>query len=91
MTATNTRRAPFMRCPHCGSPATVRNSLELTPTLREASYQCPNLACGCAFVAQVEVVRELVPSVAPNPAIAVPLSQHAVAARQRAAGAPAGG
>ena len=73
----------FMRCPHCHSKAVVRTSRELTPTLRQANYQCENLTCGCAFVAHLEVVRELVPSIAPNPALNIPLSEHSPAYRER--------
>lgn len=64
-----------LKCPHCRSTALVRSSRELSPLLREAYYQCNNIACGHTFKANVEVVLTLSPSSCPNPAIASELDR----------------
>lgn len=65
-----------MRCPHCNTWASVRNSLEVTPLLREVFLVCKNAACGHTFAAAMEINRTLSPSATPNPAIVLPLSPH---------------
>jgi hypothetical protein len=65
-----------IRCPHCKSWANVRNSVEVTPLLRDMFLVCKNAACGHTFAAAMEINRTLSPSATPNPAIVLPLSQH---------------
>ena len=65
-----------MRCPHCKSWANVRNSVEVTPLLRELFLICKNAACGHTFAAATEINRTLSPSATPDPAILIPLSPH---------------
>ncbi len=65
-----------MRCPHCKSWASVRNSVEVTPLLRELFLICKNAACGHTFAAATEINRTLSPSATPDPAILIPLSPH---------------
>lgn len=65
-----------MRCPHCKSWANVRNSVEVTPLLRELFLVCKNAACGHTFAAATEINRTLSPSATPDPAILLPLSPH---------------
>jgi hypothetical protein len=65
-----------MRCPHCKSWASVRNSIEITPLLRDMFLICKNPACGHTFAAAMEINRTLSPSATPDPAILLPLSPH---------------
>lgn len=65
-----------MRCPHCGQMAFVRNSVELSPLLKELYFVCRNLECGHIFVARLEPCRTVSPSAIPNPEISLPFSAH---------------
>lgn len=70
-----------IRCPICASRAIARSSRELSNTLREIVYRCENDGCGHVYVANLEVVRTLVPSVLSNPNVQIPLSAHSHAKR----------
>ena len=58
-----------MRCPHCGAFARARNSRSLTPIYIETRFECVNEACGHVWLSAIEILRTLIPSAAPNPAI----------------------
>ena len=62
-----------MRCPHCGSRAQIRTSVELSPTMRSVYFLCQNLVCGHSWVATLEAVRTIAPSGLPNPLIDLPV------------------
>ncbi len=69
-----TARSRFtIRCPHCRARATVRHSEEETLLSREIRFRCENDGCGHAFVAQLVILRTLVPSAQPNPEVTLPL------------------
>jgi len=67
---------PGLECPHCGGKATCRTSKPISRVFRELYYRCPNDACDFQFVATLEVSRTLRPSLAPNPEVHVPFSDH---------------
>ncbi len=64
------------RCPHCKCWASVRNSIEITPLLRDMFLICKNASCGHTFAAAMEINRTLSPSATPDPTIVLPLSPH---------------
>lgn len=76
------------RCPHCGEPAIVRTSRELSPVYREKTMQCTNPLCSHSYVVGEEVLRTLSPSATPNPDVNIPCSTHACAGRRRDAAHP---
>lgn len=63
-------------CPHCRSKATVRNSRQLTLTLRELFLICTNVQCGHTFVSCAEVMRTISPSATPDPSVRLPLGRN---------------
>lgn len=65
-----------MRCPHCESSATIRNSREISNLTRESYLVCNNPACGHVFAAITEINRTVSPSAIPNPKVRLPLSVH---------------
>ncbi len=62
------------RCPHCQKWATVRHSVELSPTLRALYFQCREVFCGHTWKSHLEMVCTVTPSAVPNPSIDLPLS-----------------
>ena len=56
--------------------AYVRNSVDLSPLLKELYFVCRNLQCGHIFVSRLEACRTVSPSAIPNPEICLPFSQH---------------
>ncbi|AVS66624.1 transcriptional regulator [Paracidovorax avenae] len=65
-----------MVCPHCGTWARCRDSLQLTDTSRQSTHQCMNVECGHTFVAVSTINHTLSPSAMPNPRVILPLSSH---------------
>lgn len=65
-----------MACPHCGAPAVVRTSEQLTALLRKSWHRCKNRACGHSFASFTEIRYTLSPSATPRPGVALPLSRH---------------
>lgn len=63
-------------CPHCRSKATVRNSRQMTVTLRELFLICSNVQCGHTFMAGAEVLRTISPSATPDPSVRLPLGKN---------------
>lgn len=66
-----------LKCPHCGCKALIRTSKDLSEITRELQIQCLNIECSHTWVAVIEAVRTIAPSMTPNPDIHIPLSQHA--------------
>ncbi|MCU6498919.1 ogr/Delta-like zinc finger family protein [Rugamonas sp. A1-17] len=66
-----------IRCPICTTRAIARSSRELSATLREIIYRCENDGCGHIYVANLEVMRTLVPSILDNPDVKIPLTLRA--------------
>jgi hypothetical protein len=61
------------KCPHCKGEAIIYTSHVITELVTEEYVQCVDLACDFKFVVSVGVVRALSPSLAPDPAISIPL------------------
>ena len=74
MTAKRTK-LPSIACPHCGERAGVRDSVQVTPIVRELRLVCDNLDCGHYFLAQLSVIRTVRPSACPNPDIILPVGK----------------
>lgn len=71
---THKHRVPGMDCPHCKTPAEVRTSAAQTAIVRHIRYRCQNDECGHVFVAELAVIRTVVPSACPNPEVRLPFS-----------------
>jgi len=54
-------------CPHCGTRCFTVKTNQVSPVVREITFQCPNNACGHQFVAQLAPVRTITPSRLTNP------------------------
>jgi len=72
MTTAKKPRNMTMRCPHCTTTMVARTTVNETPCSREARLVCPE--CMFSAVAQVILIRQLTPSVRPNPAIILPIA-----------------
>ncbi|MCH1994275.1 ogr/Delta-like zinc finger family protein [Achromobacter xylosoxidans] len=62
------------RCPHCDTWATVRHSVELSPTVRALYFQCRALFCGHTWKSHLEMVCTVTPSAVARPSINLPIS-----------------
>lgn len=69
------QRVPLIQCPHCGGRAIVRDSAKLDTLTRNMRCVCDDPDCGHVFLAQIGIYRTLRPSLAPNPAVKLPLGQ----------------
>lgn len=65
-----------MACPHCGAPAIVRTSEQLSPLVRKAWHWCKNPSCGHTFVSFTEIRVTLSPSATPRAGVSLALSPH---------------
>lgn len=63
-----------INCPHCGTKAQARSTRVLTPLVKNAFFQCPNVECGHTFSAQLAITHTIASSACPNPEIALPVS-----------------
>ncbi|WP_186193166.1 ogr/Delta-like zinc finger family protein [Burkholderia gladioli] len=63
-----------INCPICLGRSTARSSRSMSRTMREITYRCENDDCGHVYIANLEVVRTLVPSAVPNADVVIPLS-----------------
>ena len=70
-----------LRCPSCSTRAIARTSRMLSDTLREITFRCEADECGHVYVAQLEVVRTLVPSGSHGLHPQIPLSERCRIAR----------
>lgn len=68
-------------CPHCGHTSTVRTSRQLSPTMRESTVTCDNPECMHSWIATLEAVRTIAPSIAPRQGVFIPLSPRSLAAQ----------
>lgn len=66
-------------CPHCRAPARIRSSKPVSEISRELKLQCQNVECAHTWVAVVEAVRTIAPSMTPNPKVYIPLSPRSPA------------
>ncbi|UCV02326.1 ogr/Delta-like zinc finger family protein [Dechloromonas denitrificans] len=71
-----------LKCPHCGSDATIRSSRTFSEITREASVQCNNIECAHTWVAQISAVRTIAPSMTPNPKVYIPVSPRSPVANK---------
>lgn len=71
MTTRNT-----MACPHCGSRMRTITSRQLSPLVREIYFDCMNVDCCHRCVAQLGLVRTLVPSLIPNAQVSLPIVER---------------
>jgi hypothetical protein len=65
-------RLPGIKCPHCLSKTIVRDSQEITPSVRELRIVCTDEDCGFSCVAQLSLVRQIRPSATPNAEVRLP-------------------
>ncbi|MFC3579506.1 ogr/Delta-like zinc finger family protein [Sphingomonas hylomeconis] len=72
MTKKTLTRLPAIACPHCEAKSIVRDSIEITPMVRELRLSCTNEDCGHTFVAQFSVIRTIRPSAMPKEGIRLP-------------------
>lgn len=73
-----------MCCPHCNTPAIIRDSWEVSEITREGKAICLNPECGHTWVFVLSALRTIAPSMQPNPRVFIPLSPRSPAAVQQA-------
>lgn len=66
--------AMLFRCPHCQTKARPRLRTYGGATLHSFTYQCENIACGHVFIVHASAVQTLVPSMAPDGDVFIPLA-----------------
>lgn len=62
-----------MACPHCQSRMRTITSRQLSTLVREIYFDCMNVDCSHRCVAQLGIVRTLVPSLIPNAEVSLPI------------------
>jgi hypothetical protein len=62
-----------MACPHCHSRMRTITSRQLSTLVREIYFDCLNVDCSHRCVAQLGIVRTLVPSLVPNAQVSLPI------------------
>ena len=65
-------RLPGIKCPHCQSKTIVRDSQQITDSVRELRLVCTDDDCGFSAVAQLSFIRQIRQSARPNPEIRLP-------------------
>jgi len=63
-------------CPHCKGRMRTITSRQLSDLVKEIYLDCMNVECGHRCVAQLGIVRTLVPSLIPSPAVALPIVER---------------
>jgi hypothetical protein len=63
-------------CPHCGSRMRTITSRQLSALVREIYFDCMNVDCCHRCVAQLGLVRTLVPSLTPNAQVSLPIVER---------------
>lgn len=63
-------------CPHCRSRMRTITSRQLSTLVREIYFDCMNVDCGHRCVAQLGLVRTLVPSLIPNAQVSLPIVER---------------
>lgn len=64
------RRNSDLRCPHCKMPGIRRSSQEVSVTLRQIFFSCPNPFCGHSWKASLTYDYGISPSAIPCPDMA---------------------
>ena len=63
-----------VKCPHCGTFATVRTSQSITALTGVATYKCRNdVECGFSFKTAFEIIGEISPPANRNQAVVLPI------------------
>jgi hypothetical protein len=65
-----------MACPHCQSRMRTITSRQLSALVREIYFDCMNVDCGHRCVAQLGLVRTLVPSLTPCKDVSLPIVER---------------
>ncbi len=66
-----------IRCPHCGQPARIASSSQLSALVRESYYDCTDVVdCGHRFVATTSIDRTIVPSLQPRHGVNLPIVER---------------
>ena len=65
-------RLPAIKCPHCRGKTIVRDSQEITDSVRELRLVCTDDDCGFSAVAQLSFIRQIRASARPNPEFRLP-------------------
>jgi len=79
-------------CPHCQSRMRTITSRQLSPLVREIYFDCLNVDCSHRCVAQLGIVRTLVPSLTPDAQVSLPIvHRRANDILMPSASSPAGG
>jgi hypothetical protein len=65
-----------MACPHCQSRMRTITSRQLSTLVREIYFDCMNVDCSHRCVAQLGIVRTLVPSLVPNTQVSLPIVER---------------
>jgi hypothetical protein len=73
---TMTRNRNTIACPHCQSTMRTITSRQLSPLVREIYFDCMNVDCGHRCVAQLGIVRTLVPSLMPSAEVSLPIVER---------------
>jgi hypothetical protein len=60
-------------CPHCDGRVRTQTSRRLSALVREIYFECVDVDCGHRFVAQLGIVRTLVPSLKPKADVRLPI------------------
>jgi hypothetical protein len=72
MTATRSTIA----CPHCQSRMRTITSRQMSTLVREIYFDCMNVDCSHRCVAQLGIVRTLVPSLTPRADVLLPIVER---------------
>jgi hypothetical protein len=65
-----------LACPHCQSRMRTITSRQLSTLVREIYFDCMNVDCLHRCVAQLGIVRTLVPSLIPNAQVSLPMVER---------------
>lgn len=63
-------------CPHCKDRMRTITSRQLSDLVKEIYLDCMNVECGHRCVAQLGIVRTLVPSLIPSPSVSLPIVER---------------
>ncbi|HEX8554359.1 MAG TPA: ogr/Delta-like zinc finger family protein [Sphingomonas sp.] len=65
-------RLPGIKCPHCHSKTIIRDSQQITDSVRELRIVCTDDDCAFSAVAQLSFIRQIRPSAKPNAEVRLP-------------------
>lgn len=63
-------------CPHCGSRTWINGKTKQTPILTKLWATCRNIECSASFTVNLEITKEVNPSIAPVPEITAQIPQR---------------